>query len=238
MNKEKIAEKFLKTINLYSDYLEYEINKKHDLPDLSYLNQDKNENVKESTDDIKKLSIKKNKIIEVAGSIIHCKQCILYKNGDKIPGAGNLNAEIFVIGNPPINIEKNSIKPMDAETETFFEKWLTAIQININDVFITNILKCPIKKDKMTKEYIEKCLSFIDKQLDIVKPKIILVLGQIVLSSLKKSFTDLKMNHGKIFTYNNITCLPTYHPAEVLKNPALKKDVWEDLKKIKKFLNK
>ncbi len=242
MNKENIAEKFLKTINLYSDYLEYGINKKHDLPDLSYLNKNKTEkNIEESeesTENLKNLSIKKNKIIEVAESIIHCKQCILYNNGEKIPGAGNLNAEIFVIGYPSIDIEKNSIIPMDNEMADFFKKWLDAIQINFKDVFITNILKCTIKKEKISKEYIEKCINFIDKQLDIIKPKIILALGQIVLSSLKKEFTDIKENHGKIFNYKNISCLPTYHPSEVLKKPLLKKDVWEDLKKLKKFLNK
>lgn len=242
MNKEKIAEKFLKTINLYSDYLEYGINKKHDIPDLSYLNINKTEKVivksEENTENLKKLSIKKNKIIEVVESIIHCNKCILYKNGEKIPGLGNLDAEIFVIGYPLTDIEKNSRIPMDKETITFFIKWLTAIQINFNDVFITNILKCTIKKEKIVKEYIEKCLNFIDMQLEIIKPKIILALGQIVLSSLKKGFLDIKDNHGKIFTYNNIPFLPTYHPAEVLKNPVLKKDVWEDLKKLKKFLNK
>src|SRR4030043_476586 len=122
MNKEKIAEQFLKTVYLYSDYLEYGINKKHDLPDLSYLNINKNEKVTESAENLKTLSIKKNKIIEAAESIIHCKQCNLYKNGEKIPGAGNLDAEIFIIGNPPIIDEKNFGKPMDKETVVFFQE--------------------------------------------------------------------------------------------------------------------
>ena len=127
---------------------------------------------------------------------------------------------------------------MVGEVKAFFEKWLNAINIDINDIFITSLLKCPIKKIKISKEHIEKCLDYIDKQLEIIKPGFILVLGQLPLSSLKKSFTDIKSNHGQLFYYNEIPCFPIYHPLDVLKNPALKKIVWDDLKKFKKILEK
>ena len=243
MNKEKIAEQFLKTINIYSDYLEYGIKKNHKLPDLSHFNKTienkdkitKKNNIKTIPKDF---SEKKNKIISLAESIVYCKKCSLYKNAKKVPGIGNLDAQIFIIGYPPTSIEESAGKPMVGEVGAFFKKWLGAINIDINDVFITSILKCPIKKVKITKEYIEKCLYYIAKQLEIIKPKIILILGQLPLSSLKKSYTDIKSNHGKLFYYNEIPCFSIYHPIDVLKNPTLKKIVWEDLKKLKQLLVK
>ena len=243
MDKEKTAEQFLKTINLYSDFIEYGIKKNHKLPDLSHFNKSveiKEKIIEKNNSNItpKVSSDKKNKIINLAESILYCKQCSLYKNAKKVPGIGNLDAQIFVIGYPPTSIEESAGKPMVGEVKAFFEKWLNAINININDIFITSLLKCPIKKIKISKEHIEKCLDYIDKQLEIIKPGIILVLGQLPLSSLKKSFTDIKSNHGQLFYYNEIPCFPIYHPLDVLKNPALKKIVWDDLKKFKKILEK
>ena len=243
MDKEKIAGQFIKTINLYTDLIEFGIKKKHTLPDLSHFNktvEKKEEIIKQRNINIstKTSSAKKNKIITLAESILYCKQCPLYKNTKKVPGIGNLDAQIFVIGYPPSSIEETAGKPMVGEVGAFFKKWLNAISININNIFITNILKCPIKKNKISKEHIEKCLNYVDKQIEIIKPKLILILGQLPLSSLKKSYTDIKLNHGKLFHYNKISCISTYHPLDVLKNPSLKKIVWEDLKKIKQLLDK
>ncbi len=241
MDKEKTANQFLKTINLYSDLLEYGIKKKHNMPDLSYLNA-KTENKVEINKKVvvknipKTSSEKKTKIITLAQSILSCKLCSLHKDVKKVPGVGNVDADIFVIEYPPTSIEESAGRPMVGETGNFFKKWLKGINIDIEDVFITNLLKCPIKKEKLTKECIETCINYIDKQLEIIKPKIIFVLGQITLSSLKKSFIDIKLNHGKLFYYNEIPCISTYHPSDVLKNPELKKIVWDDLKKVKKFL--
>ena len=243
MNKEKIAEQFLKTINLYSDFIEYGIKKNHKLPDLSHFNKtvEIKEKIikKDNTNKTSKVSPdKKNKIINLAESILYCKQCSLYKNAKKVPGIGNLNADIMVIGYPPTSIEETAGKPLIGEVGVFFGKWLNAININIDDVFITGLLKCPIKKVKILKEHIEKCLNYIDKEIEIIDPKVILILGQLPLSSLKKRFIDIKTNHGKFFYYNEIPCFITYHPLDVLKNPSLKKTVWEDLKKLKNFLEK
>ncbi|MCK4795996.1 MAG: uracil-DNA glycosylase, partial [Spirochaetes bacterium] len=93
-------------------------------------------------------------------------------------------------------------------------------------------------KNPITKENIETCKKHLDKQLEIIQPELILSLGQLTLSSLRKTFTDINSNHGQIFYYNDIPSFPTFHPMDVLSNPLLKKNVWEDLKKIQEFFKK
>ncbi len=113
---------------------------------------------------------------------------------------------------------------------------MDAIKINPNDVFITNLLKCVPKNTKVTRDIIESCWEYIDIQLEIIKPKIILTLGQLSLSSVKKTMYDLKKHHGEMIYYKNFKVIPTYHPSDVLKDKNLKKEVWEDLKKLIKIL--
>ena len=246
--KENVA-KFYNLINLYSDYLGSGFKRNHKLPDFSKITQ-KKEKIKVEKNptnntpiEIKiinkslDINAKKRTIISIAEKIIKCTKCNLHEGAGKVPGAGNCNADIFVVSYPPTIEEENSGRPLiGGEPALFFKKWLNAININFEDVFVSNIIKCPPKKNKIKKENIEICINYLNEQLEIVKPKIILSLGQLTFSSLKKSFINLMENHGKIFEYNGIPFLSTYHPLDVLTDTSLKKPVWEDLKKLKMYM--
>ena len=243
MNKKTIAQKIFSLATLYNDYIEHGFIRKHEIPDFSYMDAPqqgyipKEEKTKQYNSKLK-IDTKKRKIIELAENILSCQQCPLYKNVKKIPGAGDVNAKIFIISYPASIEEEIAGRPLVGKIGDFFKKWMNAIDINFNDIFITNLLKCPPKKNPITKENIETCKKHLDKQLEIIQPELILSLGQLTLSSLKKTFTDINSNHGQIFYYNNIPLFPTFHPMDVLSNPLLKKIVWEDLKKIQEFFKK
>jgi len=235
MIKKKIAEKIYGLLNVFSDYIESGFNKNSFIPDFSIFEQKKREEsdivVKNNTAGISK----KRQIIEVGEEINECNKCLYNGDVKKVYGVGNINAEIAVITLPPTDEEISIGKPMSNEAALFFKKWLSAISLELKDVFITNIDKCP-PKEKLTKNDIENCLKTIDKELAIIEPKIILSLGQLTASSLRKEYTNLTKSHGSLFLYKNIPVIPTYHPAEVLKKIELKKAVWDDLKKLKNKL--
>jgi len=153
------------------------------------------------------------------------------------PGIGRADSKIFVIALPPGPEEEKNDVPLSLEALEFFKKWIEAIQFTMNDVFITNILKCPPKGTPISKEHIEACFAYIDRQLEIIQPSLIITLGQLTLSACRKRFIDLARSHGELFQYKEIPVIPTYHPSEVLANPVLKKAVWNDMKNARNFLS-
>lgn len=178
--------------------------------------------------------IKKRQIIELAEQIIGCRSCGLGGEQGKVPGMGNVDAKLFVVTTPPGPEEERAGRPLMGLTGEFFDKWMNAIDLKRDDLFITNLLKCPPGNNRLSKLHIEACFKYLDKQLDIVEPKVILALGQLCLSSLRQAFTDMRQHHGKVFYYKGIPVIATFHPLEALQNPALKKVVWSDLKIVKR----
>ncbi|MBN2546662.1 MAG: uracil-DNA glycosylase [Spirochaetes bacterium] len=240
MEKNNIADQLYKIINLYSDFKEDNLIHEHEKINFNFSKETENKKIIITeqpekiidNQDMEKIKAGKRKLIDTAEKIIKCTDCNLYKTSKKVPGIGKIFSGIFVITNPATVEEENFGFPLVSESGDFFKKWMNAININPNDIFITNLLKCAPKNIKITREIIETCWKYIDAQLEIVKPKIILTLGQLALSSIKKSFYDLKKHHGELFLYKNIKVIPSFHPSDVLKDKNLKKLVWDDLKKL------
>jgi DNA polymerase len=95
---------------------------------------------------------------------------------------------------------------------------------------MTPLVKCNTGGKSLSRESIEACRTHLDAQLDLIRPKVILALGDIVFSSLCRKFMDMETNHGKIFYYNKIPFFPIYHPRTVRIREELKRSVWNDLK--------
>ncbi len=245
MHKNQAAKELINFINLYSDYLQTGSMEKHDDVEFNFSEsgplvhssntvETKKEKIRhEVFIDIRE---KRKRIIELSETILSCRNCALCSDAKKVTGSGNVNAEIFVIADTPTPADESASKPLAGEDGQFFKKWLGAIDILIDDVFITNILKCGPGRNKITKDIVESCRMHLDAQLDLIGPKIILTLGQLPASSLRKAHYDLNVNHAKIFEYNGYPVISTFDPAVVLKNTALKKLVWNDLNVLKKIL--
>lgn len=250
MNQREIIEKYYNLLVLYSDFVEHGFRKDHKIPDLSAL--DNLEKVNEAIDSPKKAikqkmgdrvkekvtNDKNSRFTEINKNILNCTRCNLHINSKKIQGIGRADAKILVLSLPPMTDEEKNETPLSLKSLEFFKKWIEAINLNLSDLFITNLLKCPPKKNPVTKENIESCRYFFDKQIEILEPQVIITLGQLALSVCKKRFVDLNRSHGELFYYNDIPVIPTFHPSEVLSNASFKKVVWEDLKKLKAFLSK
>lgn len=187
----------------------------------------------------KELQIKKKhewenaKDLDSMYSMIHeCTNCQLgFLRKNFVFGSGNKNADIFIIGEAPGETEDNQGVPFVGRAGQLLSKILEAINLTRDEVYIANIIKCrPPGNRRPEKNEVAECKPYIDKQIELVQPKLILLLGLTAVESLlgsKERMSDLR---GKFRKYKNIDLMVTYHPAALLRNPNLKKDAWEDMK--------
>jgi DNA polymerase len=115
---------------------------------------------------------------------------------------------------------------------------INAMQFSREEVFIGNIVKCrPPGNRNPEPEEAAQCLPYLNKQIELIKPKVLVLLGAVPLLHLlnQKGITRL---HGQWFEYKGIKTLPTLHPAYLLRNPDAKKDAWSDLQKVMKEFGK
>ena len=148
-------------------------------------------------------------------------------------GAGNDHAELMLVGEAPGRDEDLKGIPFVGRAGQLLTLMLNAIGLQREDVFIANVLKCrpPNNRDPLPEE-IDQCEPYLLKQIDLIKPRLIVTLGRFAAASLLRSKTALGTLRGEVHTYNDVPLIVTYHPAALLRNPQLKKQAWEDLKKI------
>ena len=159
-------------------------------------------------------------------------------NNNFIFGSGDSKADLLLIGEAPREEENLKGKLFVGREGKLLDKILKAIGYNrSNKVYITDIIKwrLPDNRDPLPSE-VEECLPFLIEQINIIKPKIIVALGKVAGKTLIKKDVMLKEMRNETYEFNSIPLRVTYHPAALLKNPSLKKDVWEDFKYIRDFL--
>ncbi len=172
-------------------------------------------------------------------SIENCEKCNLSHTRNKfVFGSGDPDADLFLIGEGPGQDEDLKGKPFVGRSGKLLDNILKAIGFTRNhNVYIANIVKCrpPENRTPLTSE-IEQCLPYIKNQIALVKPKLIVALGKVAGQTLLKN--NLMINEMREITYhyNAIPLVVTYHPAALLRNPSLKKDVWKDFQFIRDFM--
>ena len=180
-----------------------------------------------------------DEITEFYKSISLCKKCSLGHTRNKfVFGSGDPNADLMLIGEAPGEEEDLKGEPFVGRAGKLLNKILAAIDKNRSDgVFITNVLKCrpPNNRDPLMSE-IDECEPYLKKQIEIIKPKLIVALGKISGNTLLKKNTSLKDMRETIYDYFGTPLKITYHPAALLRNPDLKKDAWQDFQWIRDFL--
>lgn len=176
-------------------------------------------------------------MIETGRKILKCQACALHKNSTaRFPGCGAVSSRIFLIAEPVTPMEEKERYALSGAARTFFDKWLTPIGLSEDDLFVTNILKCCLGNSRLSVEMIDTCREHLNAQIELVNPQIIVTLGQLPISSLKRAAVNLTAEHGIPIEYNGRTVLPLFSPAFVLANPSFKAPLWEDLKKLKSML--
>jgi DNA polymerase len=184
--------------------------------------------------------IKKEKINLIEQEILNCKKCELYKTRtNPVIGEGSLDAEIMFIGEAPgFNEDKNG-KPFVGQAGKILDELLNSINLQRENIYIANILKCRPPNNRNPKEdEIKLCSSYLDRQIEIINPKIICCLGNFSTEYIFKKFElkdkleGISKIHGKVFPVSTLTgvikIIPLYHPAVATydgrKLDTLKKD--------------
>lgn len=150
-------------------------------------------------------------------------------------GKGHPQADLMIVGEAPGAKEDALGEPFVGASGNLLTKILEAIKIDRSDVFIANILKHrPPENRNPTAEERRRSLPFLEQQIDIIKPKIILCLGLVSAQTLLESSSPLKDLRGKFHPYRgDYELMVTYHPAALLRNKHLKRDTWEDVQKLR-----
>jgi len=166
--------------------------------------------------------------------VSNCTACELHKTRTHtVFGVGNQNADWLIIGEAPGVDEDRQGEPFVGEAGQLLNAMLIAIGLQREQVFITNILKCYLQKNRDARpEEIAQCASFLQSQIALIQPKIILVVGRVAAQSLLKTETAIGKLRGQVYQYgaNAIPLVVTYHPAYLLRAPLEKRKAWNDLK--------
>ena len=194
----------------------------------------------EINSDDKRSLVMQSELNSYLDSIKDCLKCPLGKSRKNIVlGSGNPNASIVFVGEAPGKEEDLQGLPFVGRSGKLLDKMLRSINLSRNDVYILNVLKCrpPNNRDPLPSE-IEECEPYLKKQLELIKPKLIVSLGRISAMTILRTKESLANMRNKIFNYEGIDFLVTYHPAALLRNPNFKKYAWEDFQLIRdKYIN-
>lgn len=173
---------------------------------------------------------------DLNGQICQCMKCSLGGTRTNfVFGVGNPHADIVVIGEAPGADEDAQGEPFVGRAGQLLNKILEAIQFKREEVYICNILKCrPPNNREPSPEEIELCEPYLWRQMEIIKPKMILCLGRVAGQALLKTNDSLGAMRGKFFDYRGVRLMVTYHPAALLRNPNWKKPAWEDVQLFRK----
>ncbi|MCF6245063.1 MAG: uracil-DNA glycosylase [Sulfurovum sp.] len=165
-----------------------------------------------------------------------CHLCTLSKTRQKVIfGEGNPHADIMFIGDTPSSSDESVGKIFTGRSGEMLTKMIeNVLKLQREDIYLTNILKCRSHENKdISPKHAHTCLPYLLKEIDLVKPKVILTLGESAYQYLTEDNTPLHDIRGSIQQKENYLVIPTHHPNFLLRNPSAKKDVLEDLLKIK-----
>ncbi len=183
-----------------------------------------------STDD----SLKK--IREDIGDCQRCKLCATRTH--IVFGSGNPNAKLVFVGEAPGADEDAQGLPFVGRAGQLLTRIIESIGLSRQDVYICNVIKCRPPENRFPeKDEIASCSPFLLRQLETIRPKVICCLGAAAAQTILKTKSSVGWMRGRFQEYRGAKLIVTYHPAYLLRNPDAKRDVWEDMKKIKALLD-
>lgn len=166
-----------------------------------------------------------------------CKKCPLHKSRNKfVFGVGNPDADVMVVGEGPGAEEDKQGEPFVGRAGKLLNDILKAIKFERGEVYIANIVKSrPPGNRTPTADEMEACFPYLNKQIELIKPRLILALGLTAAQGLLKKRDSLTKMRGNVYDYKGIKTMVTYHPAALLRNPNWKRGCWEDVQKFRKL---
>lgn len=171
---------------------------------------------------------------ELEASLQGCTRCELSRERNTIVfGSGNPNAELVLVGEAPGREEDRQGSPFIGDAGRLLDRILFAMQLTRDDIYICNVVKCrpPGSRDPETEE-VQTCEPFLKRQLELIKPRMIVTLGRFAAQVLLQTKEPISQLRGDWHEYQGFPLMPTYHPAYLLRSPSGKKDVWSDMKQV------
>ena len=150
---------------------------------------------------------------------------------------GEPNAMIAIVGESPGPPDADSEKPFQGPTGDLLNRILSSIGLNRSNTYLTNIVKYISAGDEITPELMRFFTPFVWRELAVVKPKVVLLLGNTPTKSLLNTKQPISKVRGEFQELNGFTFMPTFNPAYLLRDPTKKHEVWEDIKRVRDFLN-
>jgi uracil-DNA glycosylase len=175
----------------------------------------------------------------VRADIGDCTRCKLHTLGRTqiVFGVGNPNADLMFVGEAPGRDEDLQGYPFVGRAGQLLTKIIEAIALKREDVYIANVIKCrPPENRNPEPDEVATCEPFLFRQIDVIKPKVIVALGKFGAQTLLRTLDPISRLRGRVFDYRGAKLIPTFHPAYLLRNPSSKREVWEDMKLVRSLL--
>lgn len=168
-----------------------------------------------------------------------CRRCRLHEHRKTIVfGEGDPQARLVFVGEGPGAEEDASGRPFVGRAGQLLDKIIVAIGLKREDVYIANIVKCrPPGNRTPERDEVDTCEPFLLRQLAFIRPEVIVALGSPAFQCLLRTREPITRARGEWREWNGIKVMPTFHPAFLLRSPDKKREVWEDMKKVRDYLN-
>lgn len=163
-----------------------------------------------------------------------CRRCSLGDTRTSLVfGVGNPNARLVFVGEAPGRDEDAQGEPFVGEAGRLLTKIIEAMGFSREDVYICNVIKCrPPGNRNPSPEEVEVCHPFLLRQIQAISPEVIVALGTFAAQTLLHTREPISRLRGRFHDYHGIQLMPTFHPAYLLRNPAMKREVWDDMKSV------
>lgn len=183
---------------------------------------------------------KDRRLQAVEQQVIACTRCPLYRTRTHhVFADGTSTARLVFVGEAPGREEDLQGKPFVGAAGRLLTKMIEAMGLRRDDVYICNVLKDRPPNNRIPQpDEIEACRPYLLEQLAVIQPRVICTLGAIAAKALLGMGISITRVRGQRHEFDGIPLIPTFHPAYLLRNPDAKKLVWQDLKKVKLFLEK
>jgi DNA polymerase len=181
---------------------------------------------------------RKKLLAELGDHVSVCKKCHLWKGRTQtVFGVGNPEARLLFVGEAPGAEEDRQGLPFVGRAGQLLTKIIEAMGMTRDDVYICNVLKCrpPGNRDPEMDEIVS-CEPYLLRQLDLIRPEVMVALGRIAIQTLLREKTAIGRMRGRWYDYHGIPLMPTFHPAYLLRNPPEKRTGWDDMQEVMRKL--
>ena len=175
---------------------------------------------------------------EIRRDLGDCTRCKLHSGRTTLVfGVGDPNADLALVGEAPGRDEDRQGEPFVGRAGQLLTKIIESIGLTREEVYIANVVKCrPPNNRNPESDEVRTCEPFLFRQLDVIRPKVVVALGAFAIHTLLGTDQAISRLRGRVYAFRGAKLVPTFHPAFLLRSPDRKRDVWEDMKKVRALL--